>query len=757
MTSIKQLIYCIYTLCLIFTSTIFAATNNELLKENLLCPSAIINAFTPSNGPENTLITISGSNFSTAASVTIDGIATTFTIIDDSQITALVPAGVSSSSSISIISTGGCTGTSASDFTLIATDCSSADIYISEIYDASTGDYAVIELYNPTNSPVVIDGTYVIIRYGDVGNATPNNTFSDIIGTIPPMDTFVIQMGTGTNCSPLDVDFNIPTGINDNDEFELLNNGVLIDIVNAPDERGYTVIRNADAPIPQTTYDINDWDINSSEDCSDLGTHTADPITNNLPELIDPITQTICENGNVTFTTSLNNSIFQYQWKVLDASGNWIDVPNSSPYSNPQNSSLDITSAPSSFNGNQYYCEVTYNGCPLITNTAQVNIDNPEVDSLTDQTVCTEYILPTLINGNYFTGTGGSGTALNAGDAISSIQTIYIYSAIGTAPNICDNETSFDVTVSTTPAVDTISDQTVCTEYVLPVLTNGNYFTGTDGSGTALNAGDAISSTQTIYIYNAIGIAPNICDNETSFDVTVSTTPAVDNIADQTVCAEYILPTLTNGNYFTGTDGSGTALNAGDAISSSQTIYIYNEIGTTPNICFSESNFDIEINPTLDFSLDESNISINTNTISISMTDTSIDYEYAIDNSIFQTSNTFSNLTEGAHTLEVRDRNGCVLKSLNFEITVAVELFIPVFFTPNNDTVNDSWTVVDPNNIVEEILIFNRYGKLIKQLIPSNYSWDGYYNGKVLESNDFWYLITLKNAKQLKGHFALKH
>ena len=683
MKRIKQLIYCIYTLCLIFTSTGFAVTNNETLKENILCPAAIINAFTPSNGPENTLITISGSNFSTAATVTIDGIATTFTIIDDSQITALVPAGIGNSSNISIISTGGCTGTSASDFTLIASDCASADIYISEIYDASSGDYAVIELYNPTTSPVVIDGTYVIVRYGDVGNATPNNTFDNITGTIPPMDTFVIQMGTGTNCSPLDVDFNIPTGINDNDEFELLNNGVLIDIVNAPDERGYTVIRNADAPIPQTTYDISNWNINSNEDCSDLGTHTADPITNNLPEIIDPITQTICENGSVTFTTSLNNSIFQYQWKVLDSSGNWTNVPNSSPYSNPQNSWLDITSAPSNFNGNQYYCEVTYNACPLITNTAQLNIDNPAVDSIADQTVCAEYILPTL--------------------------------------------------------------------------TNGNYFTGTDGSGTALNAGDAISSSQTIYIYSAIGAAPNICDNETSFDVTVSTTPAVDSIADQTVCAEYILPTLTNGNYFTGTDGSGTALNAGDVISSSQTIYIYNEIGTTPNICFSESNFDIEINAALDFSLDESNISINTNTISISMTDTSIDYEYAIDNSIFQASNTFNNLADGSHILYVRDKNGCVLKSLNFEITAAVELFIPVFFTPNNDTFNDSWTVIDPNNIVEEILIFNRYGKLIKQLIPSNYSWDGYYNGKMLESNDFWYLITLKNAKQLKGHFALKH
>jgi len=379
----------------------------------------------------------------------------------------------------------------------------------------------------------------------------------------------------------------------------------------------------------------------------------------------------------------------------------------------------------------------------------------PNVDAISNQAVCSSYTLPTLTDGNYFTSTNGTGTQLNAGDIISTTQTIYIYNEIGTAPNSCSNESSFEVTVSGTPNVDTLSDQAECTSYTLPTLTNGNYFTGTNGTGTALNAGDSITTSQTIFIYDEIGTAPNACTNESSFDVAITGIPNVDTLSNQTVCSEYTLPTLTNGNYFTATNGTGTQLNAGSVITNSQTLYIYNEIGTAPNTCSNESNFNITINEAIDFTLDEFNIVITDGTLTVTMTDASIDYIFAIDESNFQTSNVFNNLGRGLHQLYVQDSNGCILKTLNFEIEV--DLFIPVFFTPNNDNAHDTWTVIDRNRIVKEILIFNRYGKLIKQLIPSNYSWDGYYNGKMLESNDFWYLITLKTGEELRGHFALKH
>ncbi len=151
----------------------------------------------------------------------------------------------------------------------------------------------------------------------------------------------------------------------------------------------------------------------------------------------------------------------------------------------------------------------------------------------------------------------------------------------------------------------------------------------------------------------------------------------VDTLEDF-IGSSYALPTLNDGNYFTQSGGNGTALQAGDMINSSQTIFIYNE-----TICDSnESNFTVTI--------------------------TSEDY------------------------------------------------FIPKYFTPNNDGKHDYWKVEDFSNAIKNIRIFNRYGKLLKSLPPGSEGWNGTFNGELLTSDDYWYLIALNSGASLKGHFTLK-
>ncbi|RYE27583.1 MAG: hypothetical protein EOP48_34380, partial [Sphingobacteriales bacterium] len=139
--------------------------------------------------------------------------------------------------------------------------------------------------------------------------------------------------------------------------------------------------------------------------------------------------------------------------------------------------------------------------------------------------------------------------------------------------------TSFSLIVNPTPEVEPQSDVVVCDEYILPALTVGNYFTGQNGSGTQLPVGTAINSTQTIYVYAQSNTVPN-CTNEDSFLVEVNITPVVDTPAAVVACNEFILPALNVGNYFTGTNGTGTPLFAGDVINTTQLIYIYAETGT---------------------------------------------------------------------------------------------------------------------------------------------------------------------------------
>jgi len=152
----------------------------------------------------------------------------------------------------------------------------------------------------------------------------------------------------------------------------------------------------------------------------------------------------------------------------------------------------------------------------------------------------------------------------------------------------------------------------------------------------------------------------------------------VDSLDNVITNSSYSLPTITYGNYYTESGGNGTILNAGDIITTSQTIYIFNDTGCYTN----ESSFNVVI-----------------------------------------TQDTY---------------------------------YIPKFFTPNNDGSHDTWQVLDNSNTIQTIYIYNRYGKLLKSIAPNGEGWNGTFNGQAMESNDYWYAITLNTGETIKGHFTLK-
>ncbi|SFZ91823.1 gliding motility-associated C-terminal domain-containing protein [Flaviramulus basaltis] len=92
-----------------------------------------------------------------------------------------------------------------------------------------------------------------------------------------------------------------------------------------------------------------------------------------------------------------------------------------------------------------------------------------------------------------------------------------------------------------------------------------------------------------------------------------------------------------------------------------------------------------------------------------------------------------------------------------------VEIDFPLFFTPNYDGHNDTWNVNQSENIeVISIHIFDRYGKLLKQISPNGIGWDGTYNGKRLTATDYWFMASYKDLndntiKQFRSHFSLKY
>ncbi|MES2862778.1 MAG: T9SS type B sorting domain-containing protein [Bacteroidota bacterium] len=129
---------------------------------------------------------------------------------------------------------------------------------------------------------------------------------------------------------------------------------------------------------------------------------------------------------------------------------------------------------------------------------------------------------------------------------------------------------------------------------------------------------------------------------------------------------------------------------------------------------------------------------------------------YSLDGGAWQSSNVFTGVEAGSHEVMVEDLEGCT--NLTEEIEV---IDYPKYFTPNGDGIHDTWNVLGLNQAGAKLYIFDRYGKLIKQLNPSDGSvgWDGTYNGQQAPSSDYWFTIDFaenNQQKQFKAHFSLK-
>ncbi len=141
----------------------------------------------------------------------------------------------------------------------------------------------------------------------------------------------------------------------------------------------------------------------------------------------------------------------------------------------------------------------------------------------------------------------------------------------------------------------------------------------------------------------------------------------------------------------------------------------------------------------------------NNNTAKINTIPTG-NYEYSIDGIAFQSSSTFSNLSAGKYVAYVRDIENCTIDSSQFLV-----LDYPKFFTPNGDGFNDTWYIKNLDLYPKANLsIFDRYGKLLREVSGINASWDGIHNGQLLPASDYWFRLVLDQDNIIKGHFSLK-
>lgn len=138
-------------------------------------------------------------------------------------------------------------------------------------------------------------------------------------------------------------------------------------------------------------------------------------------------------------------------------------------------------------------------------------------------------------------------------------------------------------------------------------------------------------------------------------------------------------------------------------------------------------------------------------TIEIQVVGSGGPYVYSLDGQISQSSNIFYGVPAGTHTVMVTDEY-CTQLWTSFTI-----MDYPKFFTPNQDGFHDTWNIEGITG--GNVWIFDRYGKLLRQLSTNGPGWDGTYHGKVMPSADYWFVIEYQmngRTENFKAHFALK-
>jgi gliding motility-associated-like protein len=132
-------------------------------------------------------------------------------------------------------------------------------------------------------------------------------------------------------------------------------------------------------------------------------------------------------------------------------------------------------------------------------------------------------------------------------------------------------------------------------------------------------------------------------------------------------------------------------------------------------------------------------------------------YLYQLDLGAQQTSNIFQNVSAGLHSIQVVDANGCSNTVIKEDILI---IDYPKFFTPNDDGFTDTWNISGlQSQALAKIFIYDRFGKLIKQISPSQTGWDGTYNNRPLPADDYWFVVEYEynnSFLQFSSHFSLK-
>ena len=219
------------------------------------------------------------------------------------------------------------------------------------------------------------------------------------------------------------------------------------------------------------------------------------------------------------------------------------------------------------------------------------------------------------------------------------------------------------------------------------------------------------------------------------------------------ICSGSIPPTLSTTSP-SGVNGSWSPAVVDNMISGT---YVFSP---DLNECATDQTINVVVNPSntlTNFDWTVTEAFSNNQMITVLPTIAGGDYSFRLDDGPFQSSSTFEFVSGGFHTITVVENSGCSNPISKSNILV---IDYPKFFTPNGDGYNENWNISSlRDDPTAKIRIFDRYGKLLKEITPNSGGWNGLYIGRPMPSDDYWFVVEYTEQdilKKYRSHFSLK-
>lgn len=480
-------------------------------------------------------------------------------------------------------------------------------------------------------------------------------------------------------------------------------------------------------------------------------------------------------NGNIS-TQNQNVTITSEPLPIANAAQNFCKI------SSPKISDLQITGTsikwynaagnPLSANtvltdGTKYYASQTLNGCESAKTEIMVTLNDPTAPTgSTQQDFCSAQN-PTISNltvtGQNIIWYDSTGKILTASTPLSDGKTYYATQSV----NGCESTTKLAVKVAVAnggiPANDYATAFCNDTTATTKIVDLNKYRTSliANTAGLTFEFFDFANQSITNPANQKLNIGANVFDVKISntlgcfvyvkLDLTLHPKPTLNLPASAEFCSGQSV-NLDAGSGFSSyewtKDSNPTVISTKQTLSVSEigkyTVKVRNIFGceNTSSVMVTKSSFGTI-----------TGIQIVNNTATVIMSNSG-DFLYSLDNAVWQTSNIFSNLSNGSHTIFVKTSGNCVIGQMNFTI-----FNVPNSFTPNSDGINDTWKIDGMENYPNsDIKVYDRNGKLVlSKITAGTFEWDGKFDSRALPTGSYWYIIKVYDGRILNGWLLIKN